>query len=281
MAWRLIRSGSLDGSMNMALDQTLFEAVSQGRSGPVLRLYRWRRPTVSLGYSQDGRRILDLAVCAAAGLDIVRRMTGGRTVLHHQEITYAIIAREGRSPFTGGILDDYRLIAAILQEAIASFGIPVIMQPRPCRKKTPVLHHACFFSPSAYELVCGGVKMAGSAQKRDGRAFLQHGSLPVEMNLDLLARIFASSPHSGEELARHVGWLNRWLERPIDLDALEARLAETFARHWSLLPQAGEPTDEEWRRASVLADERYGNTQWNFPEKTIRPLSISAGGEEQ
>jgi lipoyl(octanoyl) transferase len=280
MAWRLIRSGPLDGAMNMALDQTLFEAVSQGRSGPVLRLYRWRRPTVSLGYFQDGRRTLNLAACAADGLDIVRRITGGRTVLHHQEITYAVIAPEGHPLFSGGILDDYRIIASVLQETIVSFGIPATLQPRPTKKTSNTGHQACFFAPSSYELICSGVKMAGSAQKRDGRAFLQHGSLPIEMDLKLLARIFSASSQSGGDLAGHVGWLNRWLEEPVALDCLETRLAEIFARQWSIIPQVGEPTAEEWHRAAELVAERYDNEQWTLPDMTIRRGRLSDQGEE-
>jgi lipoyl(octanoyl) transferase len=280
MAWRLIRSGPLGGGMNMALDQALFEGVSQGRSGPVLRIYRWRRPTVSLGYFQDGRRTLDLAACAAGGVDIVRRITGGRTVLHHQEITYAVIAPQGLPPFSGGILEDYRVIASILQETIASFGIPALLQPRPSRKAAAHAHQACFFAPSSYELVCSGVKMAGSAQKRDGQAFLQHGSIPIEMDLDLLGRIFSTTPQSGEELIRHVGWLNRWLDEPVDLDCLEARLVEAFARRWSFIPAAEEPTAGEWRRATELVATRYGNKEWTLPRLAHGRRPSSDEGEE-
>ena len=93
--WRLIRSGYLPGAMNMALDDALLRAVADGSSPPVLRFYRWQPATLTLGYAQSAVEGVDINVCAAAGIDVVRRPTGGRAVFHDREVTYAVIAPVG------------------------------------------------------------------------------------------------------------------------------------------------------------------------------------------
>ena len=135
--WRLIRSPALPGAMNMAFDEALLESVAAGRSGPVLRLYRWDPPAVSLGYGQSLQRV-NLPACRELGLDVVRRLTGGRAVLHHREVTYAVIAPERTAFFPGGVLDNYRVIAGVLLQALQTLGLTAEIVGRAGRSRSRV-----------------------------------------------------------------------------------------------------------------------------------------------
>jgi len=267
--WRLIRSGALGGAENMALDEALLEAVASGRSRPVLRLYRWDPPTVTLGYGQRGRHAVNLAACRDLGLDVVRRSTGGRAVLHDREATYAVISPERSDLFPGGILGNYRRIADVLRQTLASLGLEASMAPGRSRGSgAGEVPAVCFTAPSAYELVFRGCKVTGSAQKRQGNAFLQHGSIPVEIDVDRLCRALSASagvPESGiRHLLESVGWLNRWLEQPVEIGTVEDRLIESFCSSWDIALEEDCPTPEERARAAVLCREKYENPRWNL-----------------
>jgi lipoate-protein ligase A len=209
--------------------------------------------------------VADLAACRSLGLDVVRRITGGRAVLHDREVTYAVIAPRVDPLFSGGILDNYRLIAAVLQKTVASYGIPAELQSGRCSGAGR--HSACFIAPSSWELVYRGRKMAGSAQKRNDRAFLQHGSIPVETDLRQLQAALGTVDTDGSGLRlleEKVGWLNRWLETAVTVDDVEDRLIAHFAGTLGISFREETPTPGEWQRAKALQAEKYGNPLWNF-----------------
>jgi len=277
--WRLIRSGARSGSFNMALDEVLLEEVAAGRSAPVLRLYRWDPATVTLGYFQRGAAVVNLEACRHLGLDVVRRLTGGRAVLHDCEATYAVIAPERCPPFVGGsILENYRVIAGVLCQALQGLGLPATLAPgRPGGSAGEGAEHsACFTAPASYEILCHGCKISGGAQKRRGGAFLQHGSIPVDLDperlfcaLDTVGEL--SGAAGGKLLATKVGWLNRWLDDPLDIAAVEDALIFTFGRRLGLHFVVDTPTPDEWERARVLDASKYGNTEWTLRGLSPRP----------
>lgn len=260
----------MPGPFNMALDEALFESVATGRSRPLLRLYRWNRPTITLGYAQKGSRAVNQQVCAELGYDIVRRLTGGRAVLHDREVTYSVISSERSPLFNGKILDNYKVIAEVLRHAFDSFGLHVEIAPGRSRggggeEAYPV----CFMAPSSYELVFKGCKMAGSAQKRGEGAFLQHGSIPFEMDLAGLFRALdtrgaISSEEGVRTLKEKVGWLNRFLDRPVSPEEMEEQLVTSFQKVCGVRFDEEAPTPEEICRAEELCAIRYGDTGWTF-----------------
>ncbi len=263
--WRLIHSGYQSGAQNMALDESLLEAVACGDSPPVLRFYRWRPATVTIGYAQSVVSDLDLDVCREAGLDVVRRSTGGRAVLHDHEVTYAVIAPLNSRHFGNSVLDCYRVIAEILGETLRQLGLPAQLVPgRPKGGHRNPVKALCFSAPSQYELVIGGCKVAGSAQKRHGQAFLQHGSLPLEMNVDLLRKALRMAPLESTAQSENIGWLNRWCDVPLSIDAVEQRLTAVFAERMQIEWQHSVPTEAEERRAGILYRERFGNPSWTM-----------------
>ncbi len=188
MLLRLLDTRALDGATNMALDEALLERARQ--SGDVtVRAYTWARPTLSLGRHQTARGVYDPALAAAHGIDVVRRPTGGRAVLHARELTYSVTAPVGAlagpdAPPRAA----YERINAMLAAALLALGVCATSAPRAARARRPD-GAPCFDAPAAGELVAGADarKLVGSAQWQERGALLQHGSLLIENDQPLLA----------------------------------------------------------------------------------------------
>jgi len=267
--WRLVRTGPLPGTLNMALDEVLLHEVAAGRSLPVLRLYRWRPEAVSLGYFQRNE-VVNLAFCRFSGIDVVRRLTGGRAVLHGQEVTYAVIAGCGHD-FPVRVEESYRTIAAILRATLCSLGLTVELAPARREQRVQALPAACFEAAAGYELLCEGQKVAGSAQKRRGDFFLQQGSIPLELDPLRLFQVRNPQPVESVDLEagagrlrERVGWLNRYLSRPLSIDAVEERLRDVFAQGMDVALREEPVRAEEWALAKGLTKERYDNPDWTW-----------------
>ena len=191
--WRFIDSGPAPAIQNMAVDEGLLrDAVTPGAL-PVLRFYTWSPAAVSLGRFQEKERAVNAEACRQRGFDIVRRITGGRAVLHCDELTYSIIARSDSALFPNDILGTYRVIAAGLLAGLRELGIAAEMVSRSGRHagmvKIVSQEPACFSSPSWYEILVKGRKIIGSAQRRVGGAFLQHGSILIGYDHALEAEV--------------------------------------------------------------------------------------------
>lgn len=260
--WRLIRSGPLPGAMNMALDDALLQAVAEGTSPPVLRLYRWQPATLTLGYAQPVDAGVDLDACRAAGVAVVRRPTGGRAVLHDREVTYALIAPVG-PPFGNTVATSYRVVAGLLRAALCACGLPAELVPGQPRVRQG--RAVCFTAPAQHELVIAGCKVAGCAQKRRGRAFLQHGSIPLDLDLELLGRLMPLAP--GETpLVRFaaIGWLQRFTDQTLTVDAVEAAVIAAFAAGLGISFQTDVLSPAEEQLATRLCAACYGNRAWTL-----------------
>jgi lipoate-protein ligase A len=172
--WRWLESAAADGATQMAVDAALL-ARAQTSGEAVLRVFSWTRPTLSFGRHETVRGRFDAATLDARGHDAVRRPTGGRVLLHDGEVTYSVTmpTPEGES-----VRDAFNRINHLLAAALARLGVRAEAAPggRPLRPGGD----ACFAEPSAGELTVGGRKLVASAQRRDGNALLQHGSILLE-----------------------------------------------------------------------------------------------------
>ena len=274
--WRLIISEALPGAVNMAFDEVLFDAVSREESPPVLRFYQWEKPTVSIGYGQDVDASLNLDFCRQRGLPIVRRITGGRAVIHDCELTYAVISPEKNALFPGNIQGNYAIVSGCLKEAIEEFGIAVEMAPgrrgRASSGMRDFRYNACFNSPSIHELVVDGRKITGSAQMRRQGFFLQHGSIPVEMDLRLAVQALTpghiKSFKNGEELlSRKVGWLNRFSSQPVYIPMLREKIITAFCRRLGKPFFLDDFSSLELERAEVMRESKYDHPTWTLNRK--------------
>ncbi len=255
--------------MNMAIDEVLFRAVASRQSLPVLRLYGWLPSTVTLGYGQRGCDEVNLDFCARQGIDVVRRITGGRAVLHDREVTYAVISSSPTSIFPGDVLGDYRVIAAALQATIRAFGVEAQLSSGSMKAAaTAVERSACFTAPASYELVYQGCKLTGCAQKRGEGAFLQHGSIPVDLDPALL---FAALDTQGQTapavgsrlLERKVGWLNRWRRTAARVEEVEQELLRQCSSAFEAEFIEQDLTSEERALAVRLAEVKYSCLDWH------------------
>lgn len=242
MRLRLLVDPPLPGAENMARDAALL-AAQRPDGEPLLRLYRWSPPAVSLGYNQDAARF-DAAAIAARGWDLVRRPTGGRAILHHQELTYALVGASP-SPLFGATLHScYEVINRALLGFLRDLGIEAEESgPEP---REALRGASCFRSAGQHEIRVGGRKLIGSAQRRTGSVFLQHGSILTGPAHAELAAVIADRDERGrDEAALRAATtdlsalLGRTLMTEAELDELQERLAAAFAAALALPPSAG------------------------------------------
>jgi len=265
--WRLIQTAPARGAWNMALDEALLESCERGDSPPVLRLYAWQPPCLSLGYAQPLQDV-DLPRLNERGWDLVRRPTGGRAILHTDELTYAVIGPLGHPLLAGPVLESYRRLARALLAALHALGLPAEMNCQEDGRPSPATANpVCFEAPSAYEIVLQGKKLIGSAQARRRGGVLQHGTLPLYGDLTRIVEVL-SFP---DERARRTA-ATRLLQRATTVEMASGRrvtwemaaqaFAEAFSQTLSIQFEFSEPTISEKRRAEELVRLRYANPDW-------------------
>jgi lipoate-protein ligase A len=185
--WNLVVDGPLPAGFNMALDEVLLKHVSDSsrQTQTYLRFYQWERPTLSLGFSQKTLRVVDLDYCKSQGIEVVRRITGGKAVLHDQEITYSVISNDWNSFPSSDIGETYRRIAMALLAGLREMGLETTLaQKTPSRASHLASSPSCFATTNHFEILCQGRKLVGSAQRRTRMAFLQHGSILLGIDPD-------------------------------------------------------------------------------------------------
>lgn len=225
--WKYIDSGPNIGAYNMAVDEELLARAQAGEVVPVLRFYGWDPPAVSLGRFQHLESAVNADACRRHGFDIVRRITGGRAVLHRQELTYSIAARADNPLFPSTVLGTYKVIATGLLVGLQNLGIPAEMVSRGSRHAALVEKKAkdpaCFSSPSWYEILVNGKKIIGSAQRRMRGAFLQHGSILVDYDPALEAEVIPGG--CGGDV---VTCIKRELGQDVPLDEIKHAIRQGF-----------------------------------------------------
>ncbi len=185
-AWFLLSEPEpLPAAENMARDEHLFRLCHERKQG-FLRLYSWRRPTFSIGVSQRAERALNLDFIRRNGCEYVRRITGGKAVLHHREVTYAVASSEDLFFREHDLHQSYMLISRVLVDAMRALGVDAVLS-KGSASELSRSSNPCFSFPTPHEIEVGGRKIVGSAQKRDKQALLQHGSIPLAMDYDLYA----------------------------------------------------------------------------------------------
>ena len=265
--WRLLLSGPAEGPWNMALDEAILECVGEQLSPPTLRLYAWDPPCLSLGFSQPISDI-DLPVLEQNGWQICRRPTGGRAILHTDELTYAIIGPLDDPLLRGGVLASYRRIAAALQNTLIGLGL----QARADREYdlpdgTKSQAAVCFEAPSNYEITVQGKKIFGSAQARKAHAVLQHGSLPLYGDLTRITTAVQHPDKKSREIAaqrllEHAATVEMFLHTRITWQKAADTFIEAFQNTLTINLQPGHLTAEETRRAAILLKEKHAAQHW-------------------
>lgn len=248
----------------MACDEALFrtaeEALTQKSSLPydyTLRLYSWEPSAVSLGRLQrilSPRWVFNPEVCTHWGIDLVRRPTGGRAILHQKEVTYALI---GPKP-SGTAIESYCFLSQGLIQALKILGVSPEWGRESSSGKVsspPSVPILCFTASVSSDLLVRGFKVVGSAQLRGQRAVLQQGSIPLGVDPDLHQALFHTPPPKT---------LPEVLGRPISPEDLQQRVVEGYTRFFGEPPEVRGMTPEEVRRAEELLERRYRRQEWNW-----------------
>jgi lipoate-protein ligase A len=253
----------------MAMDEALAEACAAGDSRPTLRFYRWEPAAVSLGRHQAIADV-DRKGVDALGYDVVRRPTGGRAILHTDELTYSVTAPADEARVQGSVMDAYLRLSNALLTGLHDLGLEADKAPGNVRAG-PDVSAACFEVPSAYEITAGGRKLLGSAQSRRAGYVLQHGSLPLVGDIGRLVDVLAL-PNAEREALR-ADLIGRactvadalgasTADPAVQFENVVQALSSGFSQALNLILIAGHPTPQEVRRAAELIRTRYANAEW-------------------
>ncbi|HEX9022984.1 MAG TPA: lipoate--protein ligase family protein [Geobacteraceae bacterium] len=224
--WRFIDSGLLGGASNMAVDEALLACFDPERSLPILRIYGWEPPALSLGRFQKAHEVLDRERCGREGVVVVRRITGGGVIYHGGELTYSLVCAPHHLPPVASIKESFRVLTSFIMRFYAGLGMVPRYALDDCPagaalgERTPF----CFAGRESYDIMIDGRKIGGNAQRRLKRAIFQHGSIPVENHIPRGAA-FLRDPPAG--IGEKSGAL-RDLGVESSLGMLRARLADAF-----------------------------------------------------
>jgi len=256
-SWRFLKTGAADGVFNMTADETL--ATLRDHTAPILRVYCWSPSTISLGYHQPINE-LDAARCRKDGLGIVRRPTGGRAILHAQEVTYSVVIPKSHPLYKKSSLTIYKLISGALVAGLNALGLRTVFEKRNGNDAEFSGYHrrfSCFATSAKYEIHHQSRKFVGSAQRRFENGLLQHGSILLgDEHLNLTKYI--STNGSGEDetsralLQSRTVTLESILNRKATFDEVAACLKHGFEKTFDVTLKSDELSADELQRIEQL-----------------------------
>lgn len=259
--WRLIVASPTAGAYNMGIDDALF-TLSEA---PTLRLYAWNPPCLSLGYGQKASDV-DVDRAAALGWDVVRRPTGGRAILHADELTYSLSLPPNHPIGAGSVIESYQRISRALVMGLTQLGVNTQADQQTQRTHAGAV---CFETPSHYEITVHGRKLVGSAQVRRQGRVLQHGSLPLHGDItqicaglhyaDANQREFAR-----EQVRRRAITLSAALGHSVNWHQVAGALITSFSEAFAIELHAGDLTPAERDHAEQATAAMYANPDWTF-----------------
>ncbi|MFB6496638.1 lipoate--protein ligase family protein [Bacillus haynesii] len=271
--WRFIDSGRQDPAFNMALDEALLYWHSENKIPPTIRFYGWNPPTLSVGYFQNIEKEINLDAVKKHGLGFVRRPTGGRGVLHDQELTYSVIVSEEHPEMPKTVTEAYRVISEGILEGFRELGLDAYFAiPRTEKEKQSLKNprsSVCFDAPSWYELVVEGRKVAGSAQTRQKGVILQHGSILLDLDEDKLFDLFIyKNDRLRERMQRNFKQkavaINELTKEKVTIEEASEAFKKGFERGLNIHLEPYELTEEETEFVADLAKTKYAADEWNY-----------------
>jgi lipoate-protein ligase A len=271
-AWRFLDTGAMSGALNMAVDQAILGLHANGKSPPTLRVYQWTPPAVSLGFCQKNHN-LDMAACRRLGIEVVRRPSGGRAVLHLGDLTYALIAGTADG-MPSAVTAAYRLICDGLLQGFRRLGIDARLG-RGIMK--PPQRDICFLRGSLGSIMHRDRKFVGSAQTWHASSMLQHGSIILMPQIEALVSLWPGSADSPAELRAKLEGriisLQEILGRLPEMEEVKAAIREGISQALGIRFAPGELTPGEWTLAKDMANQE--NDKNPCPTSTL-PKSPSA-----
>jgi lipoate-protein ligase A len=264
--WRLLNTGAQDGATNMAIDEAILESVVAGRAGPTLRFYAWAPPCVSIGFGQSISDV-DRAACQERGWDVIRRPSGGKAILHVDELTYSVCAPLDEPRVAGGIVESYGRLVAGLLAGLRGLGLePAEAKPEYAPEQEaegPV----CFDGPARYEVTVAGRKLVGSAQARPKGGVLQHGTMPLTGDITrIIDGLVWNGPEARrsarERLRRRALTLQDALGQGVSFEEAVRAMIKGFRAALNLALVPSGLRAEEQDAAARIRREKYASEDW-------------------
>lgn len=249
MRFRFLETGAGTAAFNMGLDEAVLESVAAGVAPPTLRFYRWEPRAVSIGYFQGLEEEVDLDACRRAGVDVVRRATGGGAVYHAAELTYSIVVPEEHHLVPRDVLESYWILCRGVIEGLGRLGVKADFAP-------------------LNDIISGGRKVSGNAQTRKRGCVLQHGTVLLEVDVDEMFGLLKVPQEKQrgkliEDVKQRVTSVSRELGRTVGYEESLDPFKEGFAVALASELVAAKPSALEIERAAEIAAEKYGNPAWN------------------
>ena len=264
--WRFIDNSMNSGTLNMAIDESFLLEFSQKREFPVLRIYQWENPTISIGRFQNPQLTLDIDQCRKDKIDIVRRITGGTSIFHTpDEITYSICCMDYDIGEGLSVKETYKKLCGFLiyfYKSIgftANFAVDLIND-----EKLGVKSALCFASKEEYDIIIDGKKIGGNAQKRIKHTIFQHGSIPLKIDFKLLRKYIKDIPSDIEQKTTSLNQLGV----SEGLNDLKELIKSSFNKTINPL-SLSKQTYDEIVLSKKLKEIKYSNDLWNIQGETI------------
>lgn len=264
--WLYIDSGDGTPTFNMAMDEALLNWHSRGRIPPVLRFYGWSQAGISIGFFQKVKDSIAVENAEKYGIPLVRRQTGGKAVLHNNELTYSILVSEDHPAMPKSVKEAYLTLSQGLLEGYRSLGITAEFAMPASKSSTKSAN--CFEEPSWYEMTVNGKKAAGSAQTRKKGVILQHGSVPLTLDEKKLFELFVYPNEEVKEKAR-MAFRNRAiaiqdvLSYPVEFEEVKSAFRKGFEKGLGIRLEPFEPPAELMDEVFEL-EQKYASDEWNY-----------------
>ena len=246
----------------MALDEALLRSFDPAASLPVLRLYGWDPPALSLGRFQKAAAVLDLERCAADGIAVVRRVTGGGVIYHADELSYSLVCAPGQIPPASSIKDSFRVLTGFLLAFYRALGIDAAYATDVVPEGTRLGERTafCFAGKESFDILANGRKMGGNAQRRLKGVIFQHGSIPLHN------RAVTGLSYMREQAPEHAGGTLSLADCGVsaDIHGLEKSLAAAFGSYFGVELRSDVLSETERADMERLLVSKYATEQWNL-----------------
>jgi len=266
--WAFIDTAYHNAAWNMAFDECLINWHSKGIIPPTLRFYGWSQPSLSVGYFQNVTRSIDFEALQRHQCQFVRRLTGGSAVLHDNELTYSLVISENDPDIPMSVQKAYQILTRGVLEGYQNLGIPAEFEQLNRNSKNDRTA-ICFEKTAIYELVVNGKKLSGNAQTRKKGVLMQHGSIPITMDIKLLFHLFQFPSEKARERKQHsfsskALTINQLTDQVYQYERLVKPFKDGFEKGLKIKFHPLQLTDSQYQEVAYLAKEKYESPAWNI-----------------
>lgn len=268
--WCFLDTGLDDAATNMALDESLLNWHSEGKIPPTLRFYGWAKPSLSVGRFQNVDTVIDFNALQKYGCQFVRRLTGGSAVLHDDELTYSLVISEQDPSIPKSVREAYYVLSKGVLEGYKNLGIQAdyaVPEKSIEKSRTAV----CFEKPAYYEMIVNGKKISGNAQTRKNGVLLQHGSIPMRIDEQMLFDLFRF-PSEEIRQRKRSGFtgkaitINQITNKIHKYAMLKEAFLKGFETGLDLTFSPLKLSERQWEEVHRLAQSKYATESWNMTE---------------